>query len=81
MRFRCCGRFAYWEIPLGPWRCTVCGRALAWGGPIPRAHEARFWEAIDEWAASVRQDGEDLELLKLFEQTIPRGHVLIGGGR
>lgn len=55
-RLRCCGRFAYWRVPLGPWACTKCDRRY-WPGrgvpDIPRAHEARFWAAIAELIAKL----------------------------
>lgn len=52
-RLRCCGRFAFWAVPLGPWCCTTCDRKW-WGVPMPRSAEARFDEAIDELRASLR---------------------------
>jgi hypothetical protein len=45
VRFRCCGRYCYWRIPLGPWQCTRCDRTFN-GGDVPKAAEGRFWEGI-----------------------------------
>lgn len=55
-RFRCCGRFCYWAVPLGPWRCSVCDRPY-WGGDVPKIHRARFWRAIDAIVAKLDEQG------------------------
>lgn len=48
-RLRCCGRFCFWKVPLGPWACTVCDRTFE-PGPgvpdVPKVHAARYLEAI-----------------------------------
>jgi hypothetical protein len=59
-RLRCCGRFCFWKVPLGPWCCTRCVRKFYYDqcGPIadvPKAHLARFWEAIDELLAMIEK--------------------------
>jgi hypothetical protein len=48
---RCCGRFAYWRVPIGPWQCTKCPRVF--DGPMPASAERRFWNHVDAIAAMV----------------------------
>ena len=43
-RIRCCGRFAFWRVPLGPWSCTSCPRTF--DGPMPAAAVGRFWDHV-----------------------------------
>lgn len=69
-RLRCCHRFAYWSIPLGPWRCAGrCGREFDLeAAGVPRRHLARFWEAVDaQVAATPELTPAQLELLEVFQ--------------
>jgi hypothetical protein len=69
-RLRHCGRFAFWELPIGPWRCTRCDRRLA-AGPMPKNAIARLLAELAELPPVPASAYEP------FRQTIPRGHVLI----
>lgn len=53
MRLRCCNRFGYWAVPLGPWRCSKCNRVLSWTAGMPRSGEPRFWDEIDAIIAAI----------------------------
>jgi hypothetical protein len=67
-RLRHCGRWAFWRRPFGPWLCSVCFLSLA-DGPLPRAAEWAFWEAVDDLVARVearRDRAEERRLLPLF---------------
>lgn len=44
-RPRCCGRFAFWRRPLGPWCCTSCDRRLP--GDMPANAVPAFWAHVD----------------------------------
>lgn len=48
---RCCGRFAFWRLPLGPWCCTKCPRTF--DGPMPRSAVPRFWDHVENLAARI----------------------------
>ena len=50
---RCCGRFAYWRLPIGPWQCVrvECGRLF--DGPIPASAVRRFDDHVAELAAAI----------------------------
>lgn len=72
-RLRCCGRFCFWQVPLGPWRCTVCNLAK-WGHDIPKSHRVRFWQTIESLVADLERRQRDpttrrrdAELLALFK--------------
>lgn len=51
-RLRCCGRFCYWAIPYGPWRCTRCYRGLP--GAMPANAGGRLLEAAADQVARAR---------------------------
>lgn len=58
-RIRCCNRFTYWRLPIGPWACTVCDRQF--DGPMPASRNHRFWGwvvekivTIPDWTAKDR---------------------------
>jgi len=40
-RLRCCGRWCYWRVPIGPWACSSCERPFP--GGMPDNALARFW--------------------------------------
>lgn len=69
-RLRCCNRWCYWRVPLGPWSCSRCERRF-WPGPgvpdVPKAHIARFFAAIDDLIAQIPPlTAAERELLRLF---------------
>jgi hypothetical protein len=51
-RLRCCGRWCYWRLPVGPWACTECERTF--DGPMPRNAGPRLLEHARELATRVR---------------------------
>jgi hypothetical protein len=50
---RCCGRFCYWRLPVGPWACVRPTCTRTYDGPMPRAAVGRFWTWIDQLAARI----------------------------
>jgi hypothetical protein len=75
-RIQHCGRFAFWALPFGPWRCSACDRALA-AGPMPRSAIARFWDAVEELPESPPLTPAQLELVHIVaRQTLSPGEVL-----
>lgn len=50
-RLRCCGRWCYWRLPIGPWACTICPRQF--DGPMPASAVPRFWQYIDDLVARL----------------------------
>jgi hypothetical protein len=51
-RLRCCGRWCYWRLPVGPWACTQCPRRFA--GPMPRSAGPRLLDYAAEQLAKAR---------------------------
>lgn len=51
---RCCGRFCFYRLPLGPWTCTRCDRTF--DGPMPSSAAARLAAAAGAvvWSAEER---------------------------
>lgn len=72
-RLRCCGRFCYWRLPLGPWCCGECDRRF--DGPMPKSAEGRFWDYIEELGARLdaKPDIDLGELRRIVESTTPLG--------
>ena len=50
-RIRCCNRFTYWKLPVGPWACTQCDRVF--DGPMPVSRNHRFWLWVEENILSI----------------------------
>lgn len=48
---RCCGRWCFYRVPIGPWCCTKCPRKF--DGPMPRAAVGRFWDHVDQLVARI----------------------------
>lgn len=79
MRERCCGRFAYWRVPWGPWACTRCDRVWGWGAPLPATAAARFDEAVAELVRSIEWSEDDERLAReVIEST---SGLMVAGGR
>lgn len=75
-RLRCCGRFCFYKLPIGPWKCTVCERTQ--DGPMPKSAERRFWQHIDETVTRLDAKPEmDLgEVRRIVENTVEVGYYL-----